>query len=259
MSSPGERKRVFAFGSAGAPPWIRLAAGTAVVLAVVVGGVAFDAHLQGGGPGGGTAPAAAVPTPRVSAPSPAPTSGPGTRAFAQVRGLTLSLPASRLVVVAFHEASSDATLALTPLGRCVRDANRYKFRKPPATAGPPYLVMSTRGRPHPATSAVDVAMAPGTAVLAPVSGIVTEVRRYRLYDRYPDLRITLTPTGRPGLRVVVLHVDRLRVRRGDPVTAGVTPLGVPRLFPFRSQVNDYVGAGIPHVHIEVKLLGPSRR
>jgi hypothetical protein len=30
------------------------------------------------------------------------------------------------------------------------------------------------------------------------------------------------------------------------------------VFPFSSQVNDYIGPGIPHVHIEVNTLGPAR-
>jgi murein DD-endopeptidase MepM/ murein hydrolase activator NlpD len=196
------------------------------------------------------------PSPNVAA---APLIRPGTGAFATVRGLTLFLPASRPVAVAYHEASYSSALRLQPRGTCVRNANRYKFTKPDPTEGPPYVVMSSRGRPHPATSAADVVLRRGTTVVAPATGVVTKIRRYELYGRYEDLRVTITPAGRLSLRVIILHLAALHVHRGSTVAAGVTPLGVPRVFPFRSQVNDYVGAGIPHVHIEVKLFGPTGR
>jgi hypothetical protein len=95
-----------------------------------------------------------------------------------------------------------------------------------------------------------------TVVRSPVTGTVARVKPYRLYGRYVDLRLVLDPTGERGLRVVVIHLTRLRVRPGSPVVAGVTPIGSARPFPFRSQVNDYVGGGIPHVHVEVKRVGP---
>jgi murein DD-endopeptidase MepM/ murein hydrolase activator NlpD len=157
--------------------------------------------------------------------------------------------------VAYHEASYAEAKAMRPLGRCVRNANRTKFAVGKATPGPEYMVMSSRGRPHPATSAVDVAMRPRTSVLAPVSGTVVGVKKYYLYGRYLDYRIAIRPTGVNGLRVVLIHVDRVRVRQGSTVTAGVTVLAVPRVFPFHSQVNTYVKSDVPHVHLEVKAVG----
>jgi murein DD-endopeptidase MepM/ murein hydrolase activator NlpD len=117
------------------------------------------------------------------------------------------------------------------------------------------MVMSSRGRPHPATSAVDVAMRPGTRVLAPVSGTVVGVKRYHLYGRYLDFRVAIRPFGLNVLRVVLIHLDQVRVRQGNKVTAGITVLAVPRVFPFQSQVNVYVKSNVPHVHLEVKAVG----
>jgi hypothetical protein len=188
------------------------------------------------------------------APSPPPP--PGTAAFASVRGVTLYLPVRSPIAVGYHEASLPDALALRPLGRCAHDYNRTKFVPPRASDGPEYLVMSSRGRPHPATSAADVALLPDVAVLAPVTGTVKSVKTYRLYGAYPDLRLAITPDGHPRFRVVLIHVRALLVRPGDVVFAGVTRIARVRVFPFSSQVNDYIGPGIPHVHIEVKEIGP---
>jgi hypothetical protein len=169
--------------------------------------------------------------------------------------VTLYLPAHSPVAVGYHEASLPDALQLAPLGRCTHDFNRTKFVKPGPTAGPDYVVMSSRGRPHPATSAADIAVRPNAAVLAPVTGTVKSVKTYRLYGAYIDLRLAITPSGHARFRVVMIHVRALLVHPGDMVYAGVTRVASVRLFPFSSQVNDYIGPGIPHVHIEVKELG----
>ena len=115
--------------------------------------------------------------------------------------------------------------------------------------------MSSRGRSDAATTAADVAMHTKDVVLSPVTGIVESVRRYMLYGRYPDLRIELLPFDSPLYRVVMIHVTDVKVRAGMWLVAGVSPIGRPRNLPFESQVNDYVGAGIQHVHIEVMKVG----
>ena len=181
--------------------------------------------------------------------------GQPTVAFARVLGLTLQIPASRLKAVAYHEAALPAALRLHPVGTCGRNANKYKFTCPSPTPGPRYIVMSSRGRVHPATSAADVAMSGRSAVLSPVSGSVYRVKRYWLYGKYLDNRISIIPDRHPGMAVVLIHVAHLRVHHGSRVIGGVTAIGVPRRFPFHSQVNDYVGAGVPHVHLEVKRIG----
>jgi hypothetical protein len=194
----------------------------------------------------------APPQPLVLAP-PSPARVPDP--MARVGKLVVLVPSHETVGVAYHEASFAEAKRLRPLGRCIRNANRTKFDRPEPTEGPDYMVMSSRGRPRPATSAVDVAMRPGVSVLAPVSGTVMGVKRYYLYGRYRDYRVAIRPDGAPEFRVVLIHVDELTVRRGDKVTAGITVLAVPRMFPFHSQVNNYVRSSVPHVHLEVKAVG----
>jgi hypothetical protein len=50
----------------------------------------------------------------------------------------------------------------------------------------------------------------------------------------------------------MIHLAHVRVARGDRVSATLSVIGVPRVFPFRSETDDYVRGGDPHVHIEIK-------
>jgi murein DD-endopeptidase MepM/ murein hydrolase activator NlpD len=111
--------------------------------------------------------------------------------------------------------------------------------------------MSSRGRGTPATSAVDLVMPRRTQVFAPVSGVVTRVRRYRLYGRHIDISIEIRPDADHGVRVSMIHLDDRQVREGDRVTQGVSQIGVPRAFPFGDQTDLYIPGGHPHVHLEI--------
>lgn len=225
----------------------------------IVAGLLVAHAIVPGGPGPALVPPVQAAT-RASSPSPAtPPPKPGTRAFARVRGLVLFVPTRHAVLIGYHEASYPEALAMTPLGRCAHDYNRTKFHRPRRTPGPAYLVMSSRGRPTRATSAVDVAMRTGTPVLSPVTGHVSKVRRYRLYGAYRDFELTLVEDGQPNFIVLLIHIANVRVTVGQPLVAGVTRLGTVRDLPFESQVNDYVGVHIQHVHIEVKRVGGTGR
>jgi hypothetical protein len=172
--------------------------------------------------------------------------------FVRFHEIRLFLPAVHVVCVCYHEASYDDAMSLRPLGHLERDYNRTKFPRDTAdTAGPSYLIMSSRGRPTPATSAVDLVLGAGTSFLAPVDGIVMKVRAYRLYGQYPDVELWIRPEGDPAFRVVMIHLKGVRVRPGDSIVQGVTRLGEPRVLPFSSQSDDYVPSHDPHVHLEI--------
>lgn len=233
---------------------LTLAAATAVLL--VAAGL-FGRDLLVGPAGPVLAPPVQAATVSPSPPAPPPPR-PGTRAFATFGGVVLYLPSRHPVLIGYHEAFYRDALALTPLGRCRHDYNRTRFRVPRPTRGPAYMVMSSRGRRTAATSAADVALHTNATVLSPVTGFVSRIQRYRLYGAIPDLQLTLTEDGGPGYMVLLIHIAHLRVQVGSPLVAGTTPLGAVRNLPFESQVNDYVGAHIQHVHIEVKRVGSSR-
>lgn len=184
---------------------------------------------------------------------------PDLPVFAITGGVRLRLPDARPVALAYHEASMPRRMVLRPLGSCAICRNRGKFRPP--RVGPSeleYMVMDSRGRPEPATSAVDVVLHRTDRVLSPVTGRVWSVRRYRLYGRYRDVRVAILPEGRRDRLVIVIHLRDVTVRRGEQVVASQTVLGRARRFPFLSQVDRYVRGRFPHVHIEVKR-PPARR
>ena len=180
-------------------------------------------------------------------------------AFAAFEDVTLSLPARRVRLVGFHEASYDNALEMSPLGRLSENHNTTKFSPPDELdAGPRYVVLSSRGRGNPATSAVDVALEPDTAVRSVATGEIVLVKSYMLYGRYPDTRIEIAPAARPDLRIVIIHAADPKVREGDRVEAGRTVIaGRANHFPFTSHVDRYVrGDAGPHIHIEIKYPAP---
>lgn len=180
------------------------------------------------------------------------TSAATTLPFADVDGLELVLPHAEPVLVAFHEALLAEALELTPVGRLEANDNPTKFTGGRERAGPAFHVLSSRGRPRPATSAADVVVPQGGTILAPVTGTVTEVRQYALYGSTRDWRVVIEPHGRPDLHVVLIHLHEPSVVVGDEVTAGQTPLAAARKLSFASQVDYVAGDGFPHVHLEVK-------
>lgn len=233
-----------------------IAVGAALAVPVSLGtsGATADGELAdpvttgsaavGSGPGGrvgeGSVPGAAVAA---------------TPLFAGVDQVRLALPAPEVTRIGYHEASFPNALAITPLGTNVDNQNTTKFTAGDPGVGPDYLVLSSRGRPNPATSAVDVVMPEGTPVASVVTGQVSAVEPYLLYGRHADTKIEIIPDGRPDLRVVLIHVAEVGVRPGDRVEAGRTILaGTPNVFPFSSHIDRYAeGTPEPHVHIEVKV------
>jgi murein DD-endopeptidase MepM/ murein hydrolase activator NlpD len=180
---------------------------------------------------------------------------PETATFATIDRVTLHLPALEVVLVGFHEASSRESLAFQPVGALEDHQNTTKF-DPPADDpdGPPYVVLSSRGRPFPATSAIDVLVAEGEPIRSPVTGIVTDVRGYLLYGKHADQRIEIAPADAPDQRIVMIHLDDVSVSVGDEVSAGSSVVAAgARPFPFGSHIDRYTDpARYPHVHYEVK-------
>lgn len=164
----------------------------------------------------------------------------------------LYVPVAGPVCLCYHEASYHDALPLRPFGRVLRDYNPTKFpADAPATDGPGYVIMSSRGRSTAATSAVDVVTRLGAEFRSPVSGVVTKAKPYRLYGTYSDTEVMIRPDADRRYRVVMIHLAHVRVYVGERVVGGVTPLGVARLFPFSSQIDYYVRGHRPHVHLAI--------
>lgn len=177
------------------------------------------------------------------------------RRMARFGELVLRVPTRDPVLIGYHEAATDNGLELTPIGTLIVDRNRSDHPPPEDDpAGAPYLIMASRGRSTGATTAIDIAMVDDDPVLAPVSGVVTDVRSTLLYGEYPDQRVEIAPHDDPGLKVVIVHVSEVVVGVGDRVRAGRSVIaGTATRFPFLSQIdNDTLPEVWPHVHIEVQ-------
>ena len=157
--------------------------------------------------------------------------------FAAVGGLTLFHPSSRVERVGFHQSNHDGARELHPL---------------PTAAFP--ATLESRHRLTGSRTAADVVVDPVVEVRAPVTGTVKRSGTYVLYCDYSDDYAVIQPDGQPGWEVKILHVDRVRVRAGERVTAGHTVIARgPTPLPFESQVDELTTAASawPHVHIEV--------
>lgn len=219
--------------------------GDGLPLAVTAGGTGLAAAVaQRAAPPGASGREAAA-APRVLA------------RFADVELVTLN---EEVRLVGFHEASYADALPLSPVGRMVFNDNPTKFAPSSAVDGPDYGVLSSRGRPNAATSAVDMVVPAGVPVTSVVTGTIGLVEPYLLYGRYPDTKVEIVPAARPDLRVVMIHLSDVQVFAGQQVVGGETIIAAgANRFPFASQVDRYLGeVPGPHVHIEVKSppLGP---
>jgi len=80
------------------------------------------------------------------------------------------------------------------------------------------------------------------------------VTSYELYCEWADIRFAIRPDDAPQRTVQIFHLVDPHVRRGDHVLVSHTVLGRARLFPFRSQTQDY-GLDGRHVHLEIERDG----
>ena len=177
------------------------------------------------------------------------------RPVARYGGLELRMPSISAIAAGFHEAATSNALPMRPHGQLLRNLNATRYEAPAdVLGGITYLVMSSRERAAPATSALDVLMRDDDPVLSPVDGVVADVREVLIEQQHPDLRVELHPDDDDALRVVIVHVDGVRVAPGDRVEAGTTVLAsTARRFAFLSQIDNLTYPQLwPHVHLEVQ-------
>lgn len=179
---------------------------------------------------------ARLATPATSAPAASTTTKsaamevePDTEPMATVDGVELVVPALDVAAVGFHQGGT-GNLPLEPSGS--------------------HVVMASRSRGTPATSAVDVAVGADRTVTAPVTGTVTQVEDYSLYGKFMDTLITVVPDG-ADVAIRMMHLSDVTVEPGDRVEPGQR-LATARRLPMPSQVDrHHDGPAGPHVHIDV--------
>jgi hypothetical protein len=201
-----------------------------------------------------------VTAPPTTAP-PAPTAAPTTRAttppttkaprpprprvvheqawtpYAVAGPVVLRHPSRRVERVGFHQSNHDGARQQDPL---------------PTAADP----ITMEGRDTRSTSdrtAADIVADPDVEIRSPVTGTVLRAGTYVLYCDHRDDYVVIEPDDRPGWEVKLLHIDGVRVGRGDRVVAGETVLAPrPTRLPFESQVDEFTAPPAwPHVHVEV--------
>ena len=160
----------------------------------------------------------------------------GFQPFARAGRVHLHHPAAVVDLVGFHQAGH---------------ATAQPLAKSPLAVEP--TLLWSRGRGTDRRSAADIVVPPRHDIRSPVTGTVVEAGNYRLYCKYDDSRLVIIPDADPSVSVAVLHVTGLKVRTGQRVQAGVTPIAASaRMLPFSSQVDALnPRAPWPHVHLEV--------
>ena len=175
--------------------------------------------------------------------------------FSTVAGtpLALVLPASRgeIITIGYHQAYNQKAMSLVSkidsMGRTTTEAAARAVRAGRLSS----FVMEPRGRGSALDSSVDVALKSGSVVRSPVTGRVLEVTPYLLYGRINDVRIDIIADGYPGFKIALVHLDKPTVVAGQKVEAGVTPLANVRALGISSQIDQYLGEAVAHVHIQV--------
>jgi len=189
-----------------------------------------------------------------------------TPVFAYAEGLILALPypKSKATAIAYHQVYAPGSLRLVPAPQMthVRMPNDGPISLEQAresrsvTRKLRQRRMFRSDRTGPADRAVDVGAKRNTLVRTPVSGRVLRVRPYMLYGRYGDVEVDILPDANPRVRIIIFHVCRVAVRRGQRVVSGVTPVGRVRDLAscFEPQLAEFTHERGNHVHIQIKPL-----
>jgi hypothetical protein len=167
--------------------------------------------------------------------------------------LTLELPAAKedIISIGYHQAYNVRAKSLVSVTASMGQATTQAVAAAARFGGMPAFVMTARGRGSALDSAADIVLKPGSIVKSPVTGRVLEVVPYLLYGRINDIRIEIIADGYPAVKVALVHIDKATVTAGQRVEAGVTPLATVRPLGISSQIDQYLGAAVTHVHIQV--------
>lgn len=231
---------------------IRFAAAFAV-LCLVIAGVLIAASA------GGTTESVNAETmlvgnsPADSAPVAA--TGEARPAFARLgdRNLILPIAAGDATIIAYRPTSDERAVALTPIGEKANSNSVVRFFRNIFSGEPLVRYYVLEGEGGPATSSVLIGAPAGTPITAPVSGVVTGVKEYKLYGKYDDVQIDIRPEELSGDTISLIFVSDPVVTIGEVVSAGKTQLGIVRECPpeLGASLAQYTHDSGSHVHMMV--------
>jgi hypothetical protein len=174
-------------------------------------------------------------------------------------GVKLHFPASAkdMVGIGFHQAWNTKATDMVP-ELTVHPNDEYGATRAAIKADPTLklFLMMARGRGSSDYSAADCAVRPGATVLSPVTGTVTLVKTYKLSGYGTDYRVEIEAEGASPVRVVMIHLQDVKVKEGQRVEGGLTPVAVVRhLGSISSQVNRYLPVPVDHTHVQINAVG----
>jgi hypothetical protein len=209
---------------------IRLAVGFAVLCLVIAGIIiavtARGSTAQVGSQGllvsGDPSPSAAVAANDASHP-----------AFARLgdRNLLLPVAAGDVTIIAYQPISTERAVDFSPIGDQANSNALVRFFRGIFAGQPSVRYYLLSGEGSASTGAILVGAAPGCPVTAPVSGMVTAVKQYKLYGKYDDVQVDISPEEMSGVTFSLLFIEDPVVTIGEVVTAGKTALGKVRESP----------------------------
>lgn len=174
-------------------------------------------------------------------------------AFARMgdRNLLLPVAAGDATIIAYQAVSDDRAMPLTPIGEQANANAVVRFFRDVFSSEPSVRYYALDG--DAGTTSVMVGAPVGSAVYAPITGVVTTVKEYLLYGKYTDVEIGIRPEKSSGLTVNLLFINDPVVSIGDIVTAGKTRLGKVRECPeeLGACLSAYTHEAGAHVHLQV--------
>ena len=165
--------------------------------------------------------------------------------------------------ILFHQASYDGLYAVKTKLPTADVAKAYKKHSLKVNseqtdlndwADAEALHLYRQGQTQAMNTSIDVGGKAGCKVYAPVTGTVTLVKKYKLYEKTNDYRIHIQPEGHSEYDCVILHCSKPVVKKGDQVTAGVTQIATMRKISSKLsgiQLADYTKEGGNHSHIQI--------
>ena len=154
-------------------------------------------------------------------------------AFARLgdRNLILPVAAGDATIIAYQPKGDDRAVALSPMGDQANANAVVRFFRGIFSGKPLVRYYLLSGSEGATTTSVLIGAAAGSPVTAPVSGVVTGVKQYKLYGKYDDVQIDIRPEELSGDTVSLMLISDPVVSIGEVVTAGKTLLGKVRESP----------------------------
>lgn len=190
-----------------------------------------------------------------TASSPVAAGGEERPAFARLgdRNLILPVAAGDATIIAYQPISDERAVALTPIGDRANTNSVVRFFRNIFASDPLVRYYQLDGEGASPTNSVLIGAPVGTAITAPVSGIVTGVKEYKLYGKYDDVQIEIKPEELSGTTVALMFISDPVVSIGAVVSAGKTQLGKVRECPpeLADTIAQYTHDSGAHVHLKV--------